>query len=1455
MARTPTTLQPTPRPRGWRTGLVRWLRRLFVAAGVLLIGLVGVMGAAVVGLNSEPGLRFVADRGVKAANDYLLGELQVGAAEGHLLSKITLRQISMRDPDGTEVAGMDTLEVSWNPGALLDNRADVERVQIEGLRGDLARGPDGLNLMQLFPPKQDKEPREASAFEIVVHQFEIDGQIAYDPDASGERQPHTIDDLQTAGSVRMIGGRTSVALDRLAADVANPDVGPITLEGTAVIEGNALPSAEITLGALGAELKVTGPVGPFSDPELDLAVVLSDLDLVELDPIAVLPLTGVAAFDLLARGTLDDLHLTGNLDLPEGDIDLDLRSDLRAKPLSYGGAIDLREVDLASFLTVGPGKAGGPEGGIPSQLTGRLDLAGKGTRPDDLEGHVELTLEASEILGYQADELRLDATLRPGLRVDVGRLTYRGTMGEADLHGWSRIGESRFGASGSLAAIRLAEVGQQVGVDLGGVAGGALDVKGGWGAPSGFWIEGSADVHAFDLRAPATEVAHLNGRVEGEYGPNGPSGTVTGDAYTVNAGGVALEQTSFRVALDRTSAKGDLWVRAHEHLRVDLRADVDWSSRRPRIRADSLAIRAWDGTWDLSHPCVVTLMGRGAVHVDEFDLLGDQGHLTAAGTLDTAGESSLAVTASGFQLAAVRPFLGDKAQALAGGLDASLQLDGPADSPHVSLQVRGDGVRFHRYGPFALELGIVVAGGMTNVVVSAGGPDIEPLNLQGIVPFKVALKGGGWAPNSLLHLYADIPIQDTGNLSGVIPQVASLPPSRFGVTITASGTGHAPSLKTTIRLRDVRAAQLPAISLDVDGRIADGTFDVEAKMRDVRADLLQANLDGAFDLGRLLDERLAGVPASGESHLGSAQLDVDLIGLPVETLRLYTDAARPLHGKLTGRIKLDGSLRDPRIAVDLGMRGGRLGEVPLKRLDLDAHVLHGAMEATVTVEPRDGGALTAVATSPADLSFAGSRTTEERFGQPSLDGTITGEGLPLGLLTAFIDGATDSVGTVRLDGAVRGTLLDPDPDVRLLVEGGGACTEALDVCFEGIEIEARASRRMVMLRQLQMTSMPRQDVSLARKKKNKDEDDEFGGGWLRASGSVGLGGEAGLGETHIEVEAKDFWVSYTRQLKLRTNLELQVQGTYPDLVLRGDVVIPMLKVELGDELKKTAWPIKRDPHVFIHRHGMTEEFVDVRAGRSALLDRLDAEIQVVLERNCWLYLDMSTLPGLGQIRPDIQLEGDLGLVYRDGTFASRGDVRTVRGNLTLLSRKFKVDQGTLTFTGATPPDPQLDVQATHSSRFGDIVVHVDGRSSSPTLLFTSEEMDDEADILSVLMFGAPAEELLPGQGQNTEAELAVVTSMLAARANQALGKLLGHSAVDMISLETNPAGPGSFGIEIGKAITDRIFLITRYRRGVPQDENQFEGQLELAITRKLYIELRYGDAGNGGVEVIMKWRR
>ncbi|MDP7111183.1 MAG: translocation/assembly module TamB domain-containing protein, partial [Myxococcota bacterium] len=505
------------------------------------------------------------------------------------------------------------------------------------------------------------------------------------------------------------------------------------------------------------------------------------------------------------------------------------------------------------------------------------------------------------------------------------------------------------------------------------------------------------------------------------------------------------------------------------------------------------------------------------------------------------------------------------------------------------------------------------------------------------------------------------------------------------------------------------------------------------------------------------------------------------------------------------------------------------------------------------VTARGGGTLALAVSSPVDLSFAAARTLEERFGLPGLQGTLLGNDLPFGLLTAFVDGAEDATGSLSATGSVRGTLLDPHPEFDVSMPTGSVCMAPLDVCYEDIELAAHSTLENLELENFEMISRTARIAEDPGGRRNKKGVEKTTGS-VHAEGSFALDPD-NRGDAVLDVNAKDFWVSDTHRLRLRTDARVSVRGRYPDLRVRGDVEVRELKVEMGDELRRSAFSLERDPRLVVHRgrEDVEEEEVESEE-RIRLTDHLDLRVHVSLDTNCWLFLDVSTLPGLGRIRPDLQLTGDLELAIQQGEMFGDGDVRALRGNLTVLGKQFKVDEGVVTFTGSSPPDPILDVSAIHRSRYGDITITVTGRSRTPTLSFTSDEYDDEADILSILLFGAPMDELRPGSSTDQGDELGILAAMGFAQANQAMAKLFGHSAVDMINLETNPAGPGSYGIEVGKSITDRVFLITRYRfGGVEEDQNVFEAQLEIQITRSLYIEMRYGDAGNGGIEVF--WKR
>jgi hypothetical protein len=1439
------------KPSRPRSRVLRWLVRLLALAGLVAGVVVAALLAAVVWLNSEAGLGTVAARGLAAANDTLLGEVRVGRTEGHLLTSFTLHDVTVEDPDGVQMVGAEALTVQWRPGALLRKDVVVDRVAIEGLRGDLASGPAGLNLLSILPrSEEEKEASGGMPVDLLLRHIEVDGEVVFDPGSGAD--PYRVRGLELVGALDWTGGRQAVEVQRLAGEAIHPAVGTFALDGDVVLDSGTIPELALNAEALGATLSAAGAVGSMSEPDLDLEVVLDNLDLRGLEPLAELPLAGSVSAEIHARGPLKALALEGTVDLPRGELGLDLTGDLLGKPMAYDGTLILAEVDLSSFLTAGPGVAGGPDHGLPGLITGRLEVQGEGTSTEDLRGQIQASFEDSELLGYRADSLTLGAAIEPPLAVTLQSLELASPLGSADLHGSARVRDERFSVAGHVHGVSLARVGALTGVaDLGGVASVDLDASGGWGGASGFWIEGDGYLAASSVRAPSTTVEQVRVKFDAGYAAAGPSGRVAGEITRAVAGGVPLERTIVDVQLESSAVVGTVDVLFRERLTTKLEASFGWSGPHPVVQLSALDATTFDSTWTLAQPCTVTLLPDSAVRIDGLDLGGVDGRLRADGLVAPRGVSSFEATGEELRLAALQPLIGETA--VAGVVDLDLSLEGIARQPSVNVQVRGDGVAVDQYGPFALELGVVAMGGMTTVVVKAGGEDIEPLQLQGLVPFTVALQGAGWNPDGYIQLFAEVPLQHTSNLDRVLPQVRSLPRSRFGLTLTVAGQGTNPEVRGRVRLRDVRAANLPTISADVTASLVDGDFSVGAQVQDVRDELLLAQLDGTFDLQRVLAEKLEGQPVDRtRPYLGDLAADVNLVGLPVETLRLYTDSLDALHGKLKGHVLVTGSARNPRVEADLSLRGGRVGTEALQKLTLAALVEKGALEADLQMKGREGGQLSVRVGSPIDISFARPRTTRERFGQPGLTGVIAGDELSVGLITGFLDGAYDPTGSLSVEGTVGGTLLEPLPEIRLGMNEGGVCMSSLEVCFEHAELRARATRASIIIDQLTATSRPSRDQS-SRRKKDADSD-AVSDGWLEASGSMELQGAKAIS---LDVRSSDFWVSCTRQIKLRTDVGLLVRGEYPDVRVRGGVTANMLKLELGDELRHKAWPMDRDQDLHVHRGAGEVDKEHATERGASLLDTLDLDVRLVLKRNCWLYMDMSAVEGvsaLGSIRPDLQLEGDIGISLSGGVLSTRGEVSAVRGNLTVLGRQFKVDHGGVTFTGATPPDPQLDVTATYRSRYGDIAVLVEGRATAPTLQFTSEDLADEADILSVLLFGAPADQLRPGAGAEGGDDVAFVTNMITSKANQALSKVMGKGAVDMLNIEPGPSGPGSLGIEVGKALTDRVFLITRYRRGVPDDENKFEGQLEISISRRLYIELRYGDAGNGGVEVFFKWR-
>jgi autotransporter translocation and assembly factor TamB len=148
--------------------------------------------------------------------------------------------------------------------------------------------------------------------------------------------------------------------------------------------------------------------------------------------------------------------------------------------------------------------------------------------------------------------------------------------------------------------------------------------------------------------------------------------------------------------------------------------------------------------------------------------------------------------------------------------------------------------------------------------------------------------------------------------------------------------------------------------------------------------------------------------------------------------------------------------------------------------------------------------------------------------------------------------------------------------------------------------------------------------------------------------------------------------------------------------------------------------------------------------------------------------------GLGTV--NITIGGDLRLVKREGRDVVRlvGSVHTVRGTYDFQGRRFTVlRDGTIRFEGGRDINPDLNVSAERAIQGVLAKVNVRGTLRMPELVLTSVPPLERSDILSLIVFNQPINQL--GEGQQvalTQRAEQLAAGALASTLTNSLGKAL-----------------------------------------------------------------------------------
>ncbi len=193
-----------------------------------------------------------------------------------------------------------------------------------------------------------------------------------------------------------------------------------------------------------------------------------------------------------------------------------------------------------------------------------------------------------------------------------------------------------------------------------------------------------------------------------------------------------------------------------------------------------------------------------------------------------------------------------------------------------------------------------------------------------------------------------------------------------------------------------------------------------------------------------------------------------------------------------------------------------------------------------------------------------------------------------------------------------------------------------------------------------------------------------------------------------------------------------------------------------------------------------------------------------------------------------------------------GTLEVVRGTYSFAGKRFEIDHGTIRFEGGDLTDPVIDIAATTEQEEITATINITGTAQDPHIAFTSTPALPQDEVLSRLLFGTS-----PTNLSGTEAiQLAAALNSLRGSGGglNPLGTLRSATGFDRLRVlgADDRSGRGT-SLAAGKYITDDIYIeIITDARGFTAT------QLEIALSKSLSVLSQAGSFGGSNVTLRYK---
>lgn len=1390
----------TGRPRALWLRIVKWI-------GIALLTLLLMIVAIVLGINTDPGRRFVADQvgGYTTASGL---NIKVGRIDGSLYGRMRLSDVRVSDPKGVFLTS-PRLDVNWRPFAFANNHVDVLSVSSDLIT--LRRNPE------LKPSTEPTDPNAPLLpdLDIDIGRIQV-ARFVMEPAVSGARHIARFD-----GQAHIADRRAQLLVDAVALrapGVAGGDVARVKID--AVPDDNKLdvdvrltaPTGGVVAQLAGLKAPLTATIngrGSWATWQGRALATLGDGQLANLSLTARnghFEVRGPTRPGLYLEGpverlTAPALQVAADVTLGERSADTRIKLTSDALAVDAGGMLDLKNSRFGNFAV--DAKLLTP-GAIAPNLRGRDVLArvvlnGAFATPTvDYKlratslGFGEMSVEnlyAEGLARVNSDRILVPVHARAkriaGLNPALGGLTTNARVdGDLAIQMPNILSDNLRIRSDTIDATAIIAANMQTGRYTGGLQGrvnnfrvdsvGILniqtDAKLVPGARGGFGITGRVAVQTKQLfNEGARSFLGGNAVLSTRFGYS-PEGVVTFQSLKMNAPQFRITRGQGRF----DPASGALLVDADAYSTQygPLFARVTGSAAAPVVRLRAPRPGVGIGLADLD----ARIVGRGGAYQVNATGGTNYGPFTAD-VLVTPGRQ-LAVDIRRVLFAGVQ-FAGRVVQTAAGPFDGQVRFNGQGLNGLATLGAQG------KYQRASVNARAVSA------------------RIPGAVDFTIG--------RALLN--ADIVLYDKPEVRADA-QIADM---RYGATVIeagrgrvnyAGGAGTAQALLTgsnSVPFRMALNARLsPTLYLVALQGAANGVNFRTAAPARIVPDRGGYRLDPArltFDKGAM---RLAGrFGGSGpmQAQMRLDQLDLSLLNALVPNLGL--------GGQATGSVDYVQEAGQAFPRADARVNVANFTRSSLTSVSEPVDIV---FQGWLTSAAGEGRALikrgaTPVGRMVATLTPSGSGSWTTRLMQGPLSGGIRYNG-PSGVLFSLAGLAEQQLsGPIAIAADFAGTVGAPRINGLVRADNLTYTNETYGTRLTNMQIAARFNNDRLELSQVQARA---------------------GQGTVQAQGSVGLAAAQGF-PLDIRVAMRNAQLARSDALGATATGDIRIQNGANGGLISGDIRVPNARYEI----------IRQGSAEVPELTGVRRKS-DVRTARPT---------------------DRPTPPPIGLFKLDLRVRADnqlfvsgMGLESEwsmdlriGGTSAAptiAGGLDLVRGTYSFAGKRFDVQRGQVRFRGgAALTDPDINILATTSNDGVTFNINITGTGQRPQIAFTSTPALPQDEVLSRLLFGTNPENL-----SATEAlQLASALNSLRGSGGglNPLGKLRSATGFDRLRIlgADEATGRGS-ALAAGKYLTNEIYIeIVTDARGFTAT------QLTIALTKSISILSQAGSFGGSNVQV------